>query len=389
MSDETALLAAIYESPHDDTPRLVLADWLQETGDPAAAARAEFVRVQCELARMDEDDPLRPGEVDLATWGMTPVVCGTDNPRRAELARREATLQRANAKLWKAGLAPKYRSAPYDRGFLAPRRQFLTAKKFLAFPPDELAVAPLWDFAMKYHRADFPKALASPAFQRIGRLELWADSVPPAGYFRALAESPNARNLSHVRPSYQAGDDGLLAVAGSPHLSNLTALQFAYQKLTPAGFNAALSLRKKSRPLRELYLRNNELDDSSVAAIGRAPWCAGLRALSLDENERITDAGVAELARSKVMKNLRYLSLSFLRRLTDRAATALAESPHVSSLRVLFLNHAGFMDKGAAALAASPHLRRLESLVMFDTRMRKAGAAAKALKKRWGEGVRF
>src|SRR5436309_3487752 len=38
-------------NPADDAPRLVLADWLEENGDEADRARAEFIRIQCELAR--------------------------------------------------------------------------------------------------------------------------------------------------------------------------------------------------------------------------------------------------------------------------------------------------------------------------------------------------
>jgi uncharacterized protein (TIGR02996 family) len=48
MSDATALLAAIRAAPKDDAPRLIFADWLDENGRPA---RAEFIRVQCALAR--------------------------------------------------------------------------------------------------------------------------------------------------------------------------------------------------------------------------------------------------------------------------------------------------------------------------------------------------
>ena len=48
MTDGDALLAAILAEPDDDTARLVYADWLQEQGDEG---RAEFIRVQCELAR--------------------------------------------------------------------------------------------------------------------------------------------------------------------------------------------------------------------------------------------------------------------------------------------------------------------------------------------------
>lgn len=46
MTDREALLRAVLLSPADDTPRLVFADWLDETGQPE---RAELIRVQCEL----------------------------------------------------------------------------------------------------------------------------------------------------------------------------------------------------------------------------------------------------------------------------------------------------------------------------------------------------
>src|SRR4051812_1415999 len=49
MSDGDALFQAILAAPDDDAPRLVYADWLDEHGDPD---RAEFIRVQCRLARV-------------------------------------------------------------------------------------------------------------------------------------------------------------------------------------------------------------------------------------------------------------------------------------------------------------------------------------------------
>ena len=39
-----ALLRAVLEAPDDDAPRLVYADWLDEQGDPARAARADLIR---------------------------------------------------------------------------------------------------------------------------------------------------------------------------------------------------------------------------------------------------------------------------------------------------------------------------------------------------------
>ena len=57
MSDHDALVQAILHAPDDDAPRLVFADWLDENGD---ADRAEFIRVQCRLARLPFYDPEHP-----------------------------------------------------------------------------------------------------------------------------------------------------------------------------------------------------------------------------------------------------------------------------------------------------------------------------------------
>jgi uncharacterized protein (TIGR02996 family) len=61
MPDATPFLAAIRAAPDDDAPRLIYADWLDEHGQPE---RAEFIRVQCELARHDSPT-LRQREAEL------------------------------------------------------------------------------------------------------------------------------------------------------------------------------------------------------------------------------------------------------------------------------------------------------------------------------------
>ena len=48
-TDGAGLLRAILDDPHDDVPRLVYADWLEEHGDETERVRAEFIRVQIEL----------------------------------------------------------------------------------------------------------------------------------------------------------------------------------------------------------------------------------------------------------------------------------------------------------------------------------------------------
>ena len=51
MTQLDAFLRAVKDAPDDDAPRLLLADWLEEQGDP----RGEFIRLQ--LAPEDESRP--------------------------------------------------------------------------------------------------------------------------------------------------------------------------------------------------------------------------------------------------------------------------------------------------------------------------------------------
>src|SRR5689334_17143665 len=57
MSQEDHFLQAIYQDPADDAVRLIYADWLEENGRPE---RAEFIRLQCEQARLPKADPRKP-----------------------------------------------------------------------------------------------------------------------------------------------------------------------------------------------------------------------------------------------------------------------------------------------------------------------------------------
>jgi uncharacterized protein (TIGR02996 family) len=64
MTIPPGFLHAILESPEDDVPRLILADYLEERNAPGDEWRADLIRVQCQLAaceRMPDrpTDPLR------------------------------------------------------------------------------------------------------------------------------------------------------------------------------------------------------------------------------------------------------------------------------------------------------------------------------------------
>src|SRR6516162_6088198 len=55
MGIEDAFLHEILAHPDDDAPRLIYADWLDEHNDP----RGEFIRIQCALAQLSDEDPHR------------------------------------------------------------------------------------------------------------------------------------------------------------------------------------------------------------------------------------------------------------------------------------------------------------------------------------------
>ena len=67
MSDDEAFIRAIVDSPGDDTPRLVYADWLDEHSDP----RGDYLRAEAEAVRLK-----RHGSRDattLAAWNIGSV----------------------------------------------------------------------------------------------------------------------------------------------------------------------------------------------------------------------------------------------------------------------------------------------------------------------------
>jgi uncharacterized protein (TIGR02996 family) len=97
MSNATTrddLLRRILLEPDDDAPRLVLADWLEENGDDADRARAEFVRVQCELWGRGR---YRAPEGD---WRYAPPPPAWQTERDALLLARERELSGLHGDHW-------------------------------------------------------------------------------------------------------------------------------------------------------------------------------------------------------------------------------------------------------------------------------------------------
>jgi uncharacterized protein (TIGR02996 family) len=102
-TDRSALLAAIVAQPEDDALRLVYADALQEAGEDD---RAEFVRVQCELARMKEPNYpewLKTNQQERNKWRAFLKVHTAYHKKLKPLCARESALRAAHESAWRAG----------------------------------------------------------------------------------------------------------------------------------------------------------------------------------------------------------------------------------------------------------------------------------------------
>jgi uncharacterized protein (TIGR02996 family) len=266
MSDEDALLAAIDAQPDEDTPRLMYADWLDEYADalpdPAAARiRAEFIRVQCQIRRLD--DPFLADERE-------PVVEGTS----ADLWRRqEELLERHGRELLGPFAGLSYFDAFLERGFLA--ELDLSARMFLKYA-----------------------ALIEPL---VPRPQVRLHSI--AGDFDLLDSPPNRHLLRCITACrvqstlYGELPDNWLTrvIALCPHLTRVTSFDFSYCHLDDSGL-ARLVAPPVPSNLVELNLSGNDVTITGIRALVRSPLWARLRRLSLQSCWQLEDAAAQVLA---------------------------------------------------------------------------------------------
>jgi uncharacterized protein (TIGR02996 family) len=282
MSD-AAFLEAICAAPDDDTPRLVYADWLEEHGD---RDRAEFIRVQIELARRGECDP-----------SATP------------LREREYQLLARHEREWLAHLAPWRATwlrnrAEFRRGFV--EEVEVCPRKFLRRPDRLFASRPIRWLGLREWVNDTQCA-------RLARLPLllrlrWLSfslgrGVMTTGLGRLLA-SPYLANLEGLVidiPSARETDWGIGSIrpeqlrrlAESPHLGRLRHLSFIDQGIEDEAAEILASSRAFPA-LTHLDLRGDGLTDRGAAALAASPHLERLRWLGL-EGSGLTAAGRALL----------------------------------------------------------------------------------------------
>jgi uncharacterized protein (TIGR02996 family) len=346
MVGDEGFLQAILENPDDDTPRLVYADWLDEHGEPE---RAEFIRIQCRLAKM--------------AW--------TD-PERQPLADEEERLREQFLPKWLGPLVDDPEDPGYwdfERGFLAeldigPRKYLRHADLLARFASVQNVILRFMEDGDEEEEPDegfFAELAACPHLERWVSLDLREQNLG-AARLAALAPSPHWARLTRLDlGGCSIGDVGLAALATTPQLATLTDLNLYWNDLTDT---AAEILAGPSflRRLERLELQTNELTSAGVAMLANSANLRTLRSLNLGSN-RLTAAAVLALVASPHLDALTELNLSnTLDTMTEVGARALANWPGLARLDRLHLGNTGLTDRGVRLLAASPHLAGVKFL---------------------------
>jgi uncharacterized protein (TIGR02996 family) len=254
MRYDAGFLEAICENPDDDVPRLVYADWLEERGDP----RGEFIRLQCTLASMPDDDE-----------------------RRWSLLARERQLLGQHGKGWAGPLRRQVRHYTFRRGFV--EAITLPAADFLTRGEELLRLAPVRQVRLLDARPLLADLAASPLLDRLAGLDLRYTAGLDAAQATPLLRSPRLAGLRTLglRGTGLVSASGVQALAACPHLTNLTTLDLADE------YDVwLLRIRGETNETRQERMRGIRLDVATIRTLVEAPTLNTLRSLSLSTGPR-------------------------------------------------------------------------------------------------------
>jgi uncharacterized protein (TIGR02996 family) len=354
MSKEDALLQAVLAEPDADSPRLAYARWLEGHGRPE---RAEFIRVQVELARLAYDDPQRRllEEGEHQGW-----LDGPDSDWLRLLRDRltEAYPQRCGLELREQALL-----AEYGEEWAAPLRGLALRHWFRRGFVEEVEV----DLE---HFLASGRELFGRAPVRQARITTAGDLLTPA----LTVFSPVAGLAALDLLCNDVGDDGVAALAGSPYLAGLAALNLSGNRVGDRGLQALAGSRRLAG-LADVHLGDNRIGPAGAAALAGSPLQAGLAALDLSHND-IGDEAVRALV-SGGLARPRLLNL-YATGMTPEGMGLLARSPTLSGVKSLDVGGNHFGDEGVRLLAASPGAAGLTTLGLDCSSVRPSGVRALA-----------
>jgi uncharacterized protein (TIGR02996 family) len=330
-----AFLQAIFEEPEDDDLRLVYADWLEEHGDASESARANYIRLAVEKARL---------------------------PRASQ---RRAELQRAMNQLLKIHRADWFPDSslvkvrPRGRGFIWHARG--TTDVFQKHAEALFAREPVTYLYLEPggHSYMFPHFAANPLLRRLRHMDLPQNALPPGG-LAALVQSGNLVNLSQLQLSqwnYNRDEFNVLVRADWPKLRHLFTLRC---RLDDDALKSLVNLRAPR--LTHLTLCTENFGATGLRDLQSAPWLGQLRKLSLPQMQgSFSNEILGEFLEDSRLANLRRLDVSH-NPLGPDGITRLARLSHLANVEILNLGYTGAGAAGLLGIFESPHLRKLRDL---------------------------
>ncbi len=345
MASEEEFLQAIANDPQSDAPRLVMADWLQQHGQPE---RAEFIRLACRLARTRKHEPvhqpLRRYLEVLARAQLVEWLCVTDGEVLRNLR-----------KLWQPKQA-LHRRRP--RFVLDRELEVVFSRGF----PETLIIHRDFQLGSTDPDGEFPwleslKAAAKiPTIQtlRVLKDHQWArvrDGRPgPAEVVITRTLPPDL--LALLQPLAQMRE---VCLEGVPLAGGTLAIISRWRKLERLDLRGCgvpddeLRALSELRQLRGLLLSGREVGTTAASSLSQLN---NLRSVSVVAT-RLDDRDL-ECLRNL---NLRRLDLSDTA-VTDVGLEALAQMDGLVALR---LKNTGITDAGIDLLQTLKGLRRLDT----------------------------
>jgi uncharacterized protein (TIGR02996 family) len=331
MNHHEAFLRAVIDEPDDDTPRLVYADWLDEHDDPA---RAEFIRVQCSLAKMPADDPRRPA-----------------------LQQREKELLGQYGWVWAEHLGPQVSEWLYRRGFIERVSMCLeTSRDQILAVLQKAPIRHIRDMSQFCDLSGVVDAL--PHLDRLRGLEFWCLYAVEDALMEKILASEHLANLRtlilhHDRNGNLIEEQVLVKAMHSPHRANLEELAVNVDGTWRGPSRKILNAMASSpylRKLRKLNLSNAgdegnrpQMDLKTTRALGKSPNLAGLEALDLGRASfslKVWD----EVLKWPWLSGLKWLRLHYARQVNPPSMMTVAEIQNLPEYRLAFEQKAATVD---------------------------------------------
>jgi uncharacterized protein (TIGR02996 family) len=372
-----ALYAAVCAAPDDDTPRLVLADWLDEHDDPH---RAAHIRAEVQLHRLREDDPHASAvfsacaamqEYDWSKY-YDPAEVSPAVARLEELHKESQKHAKKAEARWKAVLGKRAAGEIiiYERGF--PHCISISNAKHYAQAVAKLPPENLPGYRLFVHDASdtgFDDVLACKNFARATGFTVFG--VRSSDTVRKLGARPEVRNFRELSVRFDESDNEILtAIATESNWCNLRSLSVSESL---SGRSARLDLTEEFatathlRTLTHLDLSLRGLSDGGLVSVSKL-GLPRLRSLLVGSN-RFGAVGTLGLVAGK-FPELRHLDAG-RSAIGDNAAAILADY-HAKLPLLASLNLAGndITDpKVLAALLAGPCFPALVGLSLRENKI--------------------